>query len=371
MPHERKRTITIFVTEKCNLRCTYCITSPESLAKSLGARSISLEFAKAGIDDFFFKRAGLFGVGNNKLRFYGVGEPTTRMDLVSDIEEYARSVKEDLSVEMQTNGVFDCSVTKWITDHISELWVSIDGPPAIQDKNRPMKDGRPTSKIVERNIEYIMDHGVFVGARATITPENVTKQIEMIDYFGSLGIEWVYAEPVFHPITKEGFGCGSSITQVNLDTFLEKFVEAYFYAKERGMNYGNFFIMNFDEKCNFACRACLPMPQLTADGYVSSCDLAFSGGTPLQELIFGRWDKKEKRIIYDKDEINRIRQRNPKSIPQCRSCKVKDNCGGGCAGLAYYSSGDYLGIVPGFCKAVRYLAERIPLNKGYLEHLHP
>ena len=88
MSHEKKKTISFFVTTRCNLACTYCVNDSDKVAEH---QDIDLEFAKKGLDDFFGKREDLFGAGNNRIRFYAVGEPTTRIDLVKSITEYEYS----------------------------------------------------------------------------------------------------------------------------------------------------------------------------------------------------------------------------------------------------------------------------------------
>ena len=102
MSHEKKRAISFFVTTKCNLACTYCVNDTSKIAEH---QSIDLDFAKRGLEDFFGKKADLFGANNKRIRFYAVGEPTTRMDLVKSITEYAQKLNcNDLFVELQRAG---------------------------------------------------------------------------------------------------------------------------------------------------------------------------------------------------------------------------------------------------------------------------
>lgn len=369
MSHERKRTISFFITNECNLSCIYCVNDTKNIKNE---EAIDLDFAKAGIDDFFEKRTDIFGENNKMIRFYAVGEPTIRMDLVKAIKNYARKARgKDLFVELQTNGFFSTDTAKWIAKNVNEVWISIDGPAEIQNRNRPAKSGMKTSEIVVKNIKYLLNRGIFVGVRATIMPQDVARQIEIIDYFNSLGIKWIYAEPAFESVKQKGQICKGKITPVDLKKFTRHFVKAFKHAEKIGIHYGNFFIVNFDERCNYACRALLPMPQLTTDGYVSSCDLAYCGKTQLPDFIFGKFNKKKKKITYYPEKIARIRQRNTKFMKKCRNCEIRRNCGGGCAGLAYYTTGDFLGVVDEFCKTTRYLAKHIPRNRGCVEHLHP
>ena len=76
--------ISFFLTTKCNLRCIYCYNSKERA--SIQEKSLPLEIAKAGIDDFFHSNH------SRHLRFYGPGEPTQEFDLMCQIVEYAKKI---------------------------------------------------------------------------------------------------------------------------------------------------------------------------------------------------------------------------------------------------------------------------------------
>ena len=80
MPHCNKQMISFFMTTECNLRCTYCYNQDVRKEK----QSLSLEIAKAGIDEYFAKNT------SRHIRFYGPGEPTEEFDTMCKIVEYAK-----------------------------------------------------------------------------------------------------------------------------------------------------------------------------------------------------------------------------------------------------------------------------------------
>ena len=61
--------------------------------------------------------------------------------------------KDKITVELQTNGTFSQSTRDWIAENVDVIWVSCDGEPYIQDKQRPFVNGKPTSSIVEENFK--------------------------------------------------------------------------------------------------------------------------------------------------------------------------------------------------------------------------
>lgn len=79
MSHEKKRAKSFFITNQCNLACTYCVNDTKNVHNE---QSIDLNFAKKGLDDFFKNRPDIFGFNNNRIRFYAIGEPTKRMDFL-------------------------------------------------------------------------------------------------------------------------------------------------------------------------------------------------------------------------------------------------------------------------------------------------
>lgn len=79
--HYKKEMISVLVTTKCNLNCDYCYTNKNQNEHK--GQTISLEFVKKGIDDYFEKKY------MRHVRFFGAGEPTVEFDLIKKIHKYA------------------------------------------------------------------------------------------------------------------------------------------------------------------------------------------------------------------------------------------------------------------------------------------
>lgn len=364
MAHFRKNLISILLTNKCNLNCVYCLTGDIKLGEKI---TIDFDFAKKGIDDFFDK------TGSYKMRFYATGEPTTEFELMKKIKEYAQTKAGDsLFVELQTNGYFSKKIRNWIAKNINAIWISLDAPPDVHDIQRIMPTGDSSRQQIEKNVKYLLaNSNVTVGARPTITDKNIYRQVEMVNYYADLGIKYVWTHHQFTTIGKREAIQHQPVAKISLLDYAKNYVVAKKIADELGIFYGSFLAVNFDEKCKVACRSCLPCPHLTPDGYVSACDMAFHGNTPLQDLIYGKWNKDQKEIIYFPDKIAKIQSRNIANLKMCQKCEVAENCAGGCLGEAYFETGDMFGIRPDHCKAVKYLAKHLPLNKKFYPCLHP
>lgn len=372
MPHCNKQMISFFLTTKCNLRCVYCYNSEERA--EVEEKSLPLEIAKAGIDEFFENSS------SRHIRFYGPGEPTMEFDLMRHIVEYAKEKDENVSVEVQTNGAFSQKVREWILGNLNIVWISFDGTPYIQDKQRPYGDKlAKSSPIIEENVKWLNakkeNRDLMIGARVTITDLNVNLQIEMIDYFNSLGINHIWTDPIFpevkkHPVCEDNYR--AEMFHIDLDAYVKNFIEANRYAKTKSVFYGSFLTCNFDGEAKTNCRACTPVPHLTPDGYVSACDMVVYGENAyhMDCFIYGKWDEQSKTFIYDNEKIKTLQNRNIDNIAHCKNCIAKLHCGGHCLGEVQNETGKLDGQKLEICKAVRTLYKELGTCETY-DYLHP
>ena len=353
----RNSYLTIFVTRDCNLSCKYCYAEKGRLRES-----INIDFAKAGIDDFVKRHPA-----SKEIRFFGGGEPTLRMDIIKNLVSYARKiVGSELKVGIQTNGAFSENTCEWIAGNLDEVWISCDGPHEIQDLQRPFKKGVGSHKVIERNIKYLVRAPIELGIRATITSYSNNLQPEIVDYFHSLGIKKICADHMFGAHTER-----NGLKKPQPMEYAKQFLKAKMQAEALGISYTSFLISNFDEPSSYNCRACIPYPHLTTDGYVTNCDFAYAKGIGFDDFIYGFFDKEKKKITYHPEKLEIFRKRKVENITGCQNCEIKFNCAGFCLGEIYDETGDIYGKIDRYCDAMKYLAKHLTLNTGYKEIRHP
>ena len=369
MPHCYKQMISFFLTTKCNLRCEYCYNSDERT--KVEEKSLPIEIARAGIDEFFANTP------SRHIRFYGPGEPTMEFYLMKQIVEYAKCKDENVTVEIQTNGAFSPHVCKWVLDNVNIAWVSFDGTPDIQNNQRPFPNKKMSAPTIEKNIKWLNtnkgNRNLMVGARVTITNLNINRQIEMIDYFNSLGIKYIWTDPIF-PEVKKIPVCEDTEREdicIDLEMYVKNFIKAHRYAKIKEIFYGSFFTCNFDGEAKINCRACTPVPHLTPDGYVSACDMVVYGENAyhMDCFIYGKWDSQSKKFIYFDDKIKALQNRNVDNILHCKNCIAKLHCGGHCLGEVVNSTGKLDGQIPSICNAVKTLYRELGTCEKY-DYMH-
>ena len=381
MPHYNKQMISFFLTTKCNLCCRYCYNYKERA--QVKEQTVPFEIAKSGIDWYFANNE------NRHIRFYGPGEPTQEFELMKAIVEYAKKSPDrghDVTVEIQTNGVFNEQVREWMLYNMNIVWMSFDGTRDIQNFYRPLnpkyKDifgGRTSAQVLEENILWFNQNkgnqDLMVGARVTITEKNIDRQYEMAEYFYNLGIRYVWTNPLFFSVDKIPV-CDDKVKKDNysfdMDKYLDNYIETYRSFKEKNLFWGSFLAINFDGKSPYHCRACAPTPHLTPDGYLSACDMVLLGESPyhMEPFIFGKWNHENRKFdIYD-ERIKALRERHIENIEHCKNCEIRLHCGGYCLGEIVNETGRLDGHKPFQCAAVKRLFKEIGISEPY-DFLHP
>jgi len=131
--------ICLELTEKCNLRCDYCIYHEDNMKfRNYGSSEMDFKTAKKAID-YFFKY-----VTNDEafIAFYG-GEPLLKFDLLKQCVDYILGRNEKALFTMTTNGTL---LTPDIAEYLSSIpnfniVFSIDGDKFTHDRCRKTISG--------------------------------------------------------------------------------------------------------------------------------------------------------------------------------------------------------------------------------------
>ncbi len=383
MPHCNKKMLSFFLTTKCNLCCRYCYNANERNA--IQEQTIPLEIAFAAVDLYFETNE------SRHIRFYGPGEPTQEFEKMKQITEYAKSHANGgnrVTVEIQTNGVFTEEIRNWVLDNVDIVWMSFDGMKDVQNFNRPLNPkctdfygGKTSADILEDNVRWLIskksEKNLMVGARVTITDQNISKQLEMVDYFYNLGIRYVWTNPLFYSVGKIPV-CEDKVKQrsynFDMEVYTKNYLDAYYYAKTKGLFWGSFLTINFDGESAYHCRCCTPQnaPHITPDGYVSACDMVVLGSEPYHMGLFivGKWNPKQKCFEFYEDKIAALNERKSTLMRHCQKCPAKMHCGGYCLGEMVNETGKLDGQNITKCNAVRRLFKELGVSRTY-PYLHP
>jgi len=299
--------------------------------------------------------------GLKQIRFFSDGEPTTEMDLLKRIFDYAKNIDNEIEFEVQTNGVINVEDVDWLGKNLDYIYISADLLPEDNDKYRVTSAGKPSSPYIEKTLSYLRDmpdRKAKIGVRATITKYNIDRQKEGIDYYyKNYGIDIFWVDPIFPPVSDSG---DKQYEEIDMMQFAQTFVDAhnYAWAHDPFIFYESNLTTNFDGKTDKACRACLPMPHLTVDGYLSACEMATYGEDAgnMDDMIYAKYDSQNDHIEMFDDKIVNLRRRILKNMPdECLTCVAAHYCAGFCLGETLNENGSLFIVKTRVCRALRYI----------------
>jgi len=348
MPRCDKKTVTFLLTTRCNLNCAYCYGNRKADYKTL-----DLGFAKRVLCDY--AEMGEL----SRIRFSADGEPATEMELLKKIFYEAKRLNPDVLAEIITNGTFNEDTAKWLAENLDYIYISADLLPESHDKCRLTITGNPSSPSILKNLEFlqkISDKRARIGIRATITKYNIEQQKEAVDfYYDNFGVDVFWVMPIITPI----YDATEKISEpVDMMQFARTFIDAHAHAWLRGVFYESSLTANFDGETYKACCACVPVPHLTVDGYLSACKLATYGKNAgkMDSMIYAQYDSEKDKIVYDAEKLKVLRSRTLQNmLTQCGICAAGKHCAGYCPGETLNENGGLFRVRTNVCKALRYL----------------
>ncbi|KHD89253.1 MAG: heme biosynthesis protein [Bdellovibrio sp. ArHS] len=165
------RSLTINVTQICNLKCTYCAAGGDGTYGEAQTK-INVEKTLPQLQ-FFLER--LPANSNFRITFLG-GEPLLYPEGIQEIANYVRLMAAGRNIRPQfsivTNGTLMNEKTLSVLKNIkANITISLDGPASINDKARPTKNGTGSTELVIEGLKLLSTareslgrltlHGVF------------------------------------------------------------------------------------------------------------------------------------------------------------------------------------------------------------------
>lgn len=147
--------LTLEVTERCNLRCDYCIYNENhNDYHNFTNYDMTFDTAKKAIDFTYNRISDTFN-----LAFYG-GEPLLNFLLIEKCVSYTENLvpTKDINFSMTTNAVLITKdIAEYFAKHNFTVTVSLDGPEDIHNENRKFKDGTGSFKYTVRGLKYLIN----------------------------------------------------------------------------------------------------------------------------------------------------------------------------------------------------------------------
>lgn len=316
------KSMTLALTEQCNLRCKYCGYMPKYMDDNYKLKNMSKEIAFKAID-ILMQNSDKSEVCH--LGFYG-GEPLLRLDLIKECIDYVNNKYpfRKPSYNIVTNAVLlDDKVTDFIIENDIKLNISFDGPKESQNKYRVDCNGKNSHERVYKNIEafYRKDPAFF--------RENVTYNVVLFngasnELFSSLDNLWKSNVNLIDLIPTEYFmKSRDKSDKINKSEKID--VTAYDFAYNdmlKGMKkYYNSLSVPAYSNCIFPGGFCIPGVRknfVTTDGKIIVCEKT-DESNELFEIgdVFNG---------IDMDKINRLVDETLKRIKKCKYCWAAKFC---------------------------------------------
>ncbi|MEO5355452.1 MAG: radical SAM protein [Magnetococcus sp. XQGC-1] len=178
------------LTHACNMGCRYCYAGRSSKP------DISLPVLRQAIQFFWnqSKEGDLLEIG-----FFG-GEPLLRPDLirhaVTMVNEQQQSSPRRVTYQLTTNGtLLNNAMLDLIQEEEIAVCVSLDGPPDIQDFNRPLRNGQGSSQLVMEHVRLALQRLEYLQVNTVYGPDTLHQLPETLLFLQELGVSSIHFNP--------------------------------------------------------------------------------------------------------------------------------------------------------------------------------
>lgn len=220
------------LTERCNLRCKYCIYQEDNKSyRTYGEKEMTLDIAKKAIDFLVSHSVAVDKETKLKLTFYG-GEPLLKFDLIKECVEYAKIVSPDRQwfFSMTSNlTLLTDEMCEWFAKNKFAITVSLDGDQETHDSQRVFPNGNGSFEIVVRNMKklvllYEEQDRHLISINSVITPPYDTEKMNRMQNFFS-ELVWL-PEQLHHTWTYAQSGSSQNVEDLQLAIYRNETADA-------------------------------------------------------------------------------------------------------------------------------------------------
>jgi len=344
----------LFLTQSCNLRCVYCYGA----GGEYGGRGVMSEGTSRAAVDWLLD--GSLDAEKVDISFFG-GEPLLNFPLLQQVVTYAHEQAaargKEVGFTVTTNGaLLSHAVIAFLEEERIDLLISFDGPPEVQDRQRPFKNGRGSYDRVFGNVQRLRKVFPRLTARATVCRDGDPFAISRgVEEAGFATCVLSPASPVIlrgeHPDDAAARGEAAERMLAYRRTQMASLFAA---VAERSLDptsppAGLTLLAGLADgrQRHMACGVGRGLRAVAVNGDVYPCH-RFVG---LEEARLGH-------LRDDRaGEINDYHRAVVENLPVCRSCWARYFCGGGCFYHNRACTGDMHRPDPLFCHEVKTVCE--------------
>lgn len=336
-------TITIMPTYNCNFRCEYCFE--QNLLKK-GKEWLSGKMTAEIVDSIFiqldkYKKAGK---KISSVYLFG-GEPLLRNN--KDIVEYiCKKCREaEIPISCISNGYdLDKYIDLLKEYKFDKIQITVDGIGKEHDKRRFLAGGQGTYNRIMNNIQLALDNGINITVRTNVNKKNTDSIEVLINEYKKRG--WVGMKN-FNYYFKATLRCyeeiGTALSDVEL---MHQLAEQYGDTPQRfqfntiyqGLSNSIGYMLKNNSIAPLRsgyCGAHTGMYTIDPYGDIYPCWDVLAQ----DDCKIGKVDLEKNEFIFNNNH-DKWKKRTVDKIEDCKECKYKLFCGGGCSAQAKVVSND-------------------------------
>ena len=319
--------LTLYLHNQCNLRCVYCFTA----ASPYRTERLSLDAIRAAAE-----LVAINCVRQGEplhLGLHGGGEPSLDRELADEALTVVEMVAaaNDLPVYryIASNGAVDEPTARWMAHTFDQIGLSCDGPPDIQNSQRPRWNGAETAFQIAHTAHILRQEGVSFHVRTTLTAHTAHRQTEVAEYLCStLQPNALHFEPVYGGGRAQRAWSGA--TSMSATELVGHFLAARRVARHYSVPLffaGTRLNEIHGPYCNVLRNVINLVP---GDGATSCFKCTTTRQANHQNLLIGGFDQKSDCFVLDEPRIAALRAELTTPPAGCRTCFNQFHCVYGC-----------------------------------------
>ena len=345
----------LILSSACNLACKYCFIENCTFNNKVEI-NMNLDTVKNAITkyDNYLKRENL---EEGLIIFYG-GEPLVNWDAIVTAIELAKELKSPIKFSMVTNAtLLTAEKIKYLTENNVEIGISIDGPKALNDKNRIYRTNEKSvyDEVISK-FPLLKAEECKVGLSITVSEDFLDQQDEVLDWLEHLGVSSIFYNLYHYTCYDENWEEYYNRASKFLMKSYEKLASHNIYDGRLNRKIDSI----IDSEFKFADCGAIGGNQLAIkpSGDVCICH----GYLKTDKYVIGNVNKQSIDELMDTDEIRFWKRRSTIYNDECLNCEAIYTCGGGCAIQAEALFGNRNEIDKPFCihtkSALRWILQR-------------
>jgi uncharacterized protein len=336
----------IYITDRCNLRCTYCYEAGRCHREQRG--HMDRDTARRAAD-FLLAQAGPGKACT--VQFFG-GEPLLNFTLLKFIVRYCaekgRELDKRVAFTIDTNGtLLHGEIVDFCSAEGISVAVSIDGPKRVHDRARIFPGGKGSYDVVVKHCGSLLGRmREKVGARATLTKENVRFK-DTVAHLLELGFERIL-------IDCDG-GSTGTWDDAEMEILKDEFEKATCYflellRQDRFFSFGNILsllpLIHKRERKRYHCGAGISYVAVAPDGTLYPCHRLVG----ISRFSMGNLSQGVSRSLSEEILANAVESKD-----SCTRCWARYLCGGGCLYRSFIATGNPFTPDPVWCDLTRHV----------------